>query len=134
MILKPEQVARRSIDRTLKGAGWLIQTKRDLNLQAAPAIALCETDVEGGFADYMLFVDGKAIAVLEAKAAGTPLGAVSEQSGAYAKARLTDFQRWKNPLPFTYESNGSETRFRDLRDPRSRSHAGVPFPRARIAR
>src|SRR6185369_11245269 len=68
-----------------------------------------------------LFVDAKAIGVLEAKAAGTPLVGVAEQSEAYARAALTDFQRWTNPLQFTYESNGEECRFRDLRDPRSRS-------------
>jgi len=119
--LNPEQKARRNIDRCLKAAGWIVQSREKLNLTAGPGIALCETDLEGGFADYMLFVDGKAIGVLEAKAAGTPLVGVAEQSEQYAKANLTDYQRWGNPLPFTYESNGEEYRFRDLRDPHSRS-------------
>ena len=92
-----------------------------MNLHAAPGVALCETDVEGGFADYMLFVDGKAIGVKEAKPARHPLVSVAEESELYARAALKDFQRWGDPLPFTYESNGEETRFRDLRDPRSRS-------------
>ena len=117
----PEQQARREIDRQFTAAGWIVQERRRLNLHAGPGVALCETDVEGGFADYMLFVDAKAIGVLEAKAAGTPLVGVAEQSEAYARAALTDFQRWTNPLQFTYESNGEECRFRDLRDPRSRS-------------
>ncbi len=117
----PEQQARREIDAQLIAAGWLVQDKRHLNLHAGPGVALCETDVEGGFADYMLFVDAKALGVLEAKAAGTPLVGVAGQSEDYARAALTDFQRWGDPLPFTYESNGEEYRFRDLRDPRSRS-------------
>ena len=66
----PEQRARREIDRQLTAAGWLVQTRNRLNLHAAPGIALCETDVASGFADYMLFLDGKALGVLEAKAAG----------------------------------------------------------------
>jgi type I restriction enzyme R subunit len=117
----PEQKARRAIDTQLFAAGWLVQDRRRLNLHAAPGIALCETDLEGGFADYMLFVDAKAIGVLEAKAAGRSLVGVAEQSELYARAGLTDFQRWADPLPFTYESNGDECRFRDMRDPRSRS-------------
>ncbi|MEI7900032.1 MAG: DEAD/DEAH box helicase family protein, partial [bacterium] len=120
-MMTPEQTARQQIDSQLTAAGWLIQDRRRLNLHAAPGIALCETDVEGGFADYMLFVDAKAIAVLEAKSAGTPLVGVSEQSEGYATSATTDFQRWAKTLPFTYESNGEEYRFRDLRDPRSRS-------------
>ena len=64
----PEQKARKRIDAMLLAAGWLVQDRRRLNLHAAPGVALCETDVEGGFADYMLFVDAKAIGVLEAKA------------------------------------------------------------------
>ena len=119
--MTPEQKARRVIDAQLTAAGWLVQDKRHLNLHAGPGVALCETDVEGGFADYMLFVDAKAIGVLEAKAATVSLVGVAEESELYARAALADFQRWADPLPFTYESNGEETRFRNLRDPRSRS-------------
>jgi len=53
-------------------------------------------------------VDGKAIGVLEAKAAGTTLGGVADESEPYARAALNDFQQWSNPLAFTYESNGEE--------------------------
>jgi type I restriction enzyme, R subunit len=53
----PEQEARREIDRHLKAAGWIVQDRRHLNLHAGPGIALCETEVASGFADYMLFVD-----------------------------------------------------------------------------
>ncbi len=119
--MTPEQRARKQIDQKLIAAGWIVQEKLNLNLHAGPGIALCETDVEGGFADYMFFVDAKSIGVLEAKSAGTPLVGVADQSERYAVAPTEDFQRWADTLPFTYESNGEETRFRDLRDPRSRS-------------
>ena len=99
MLRTPEQRARKRIDATLVAAGWLVQDRRRLNLHAAPGIALCETDVEGGFADYMLFVDAKAIGVLEAKAAGFSLVGVSDQSELYARAALSDFQRWENLSP-----------------------------------
>ena len=130
----PEQQARREIDRQLTAAGWLVQNRDRMNLHAAPGIALCETDVESGFADYMLFVDGKGLGVLEAKAAGIQLGGVSEQSESYARSKTTDFQLWAFPLPFTYESNGEETRFRDLRDPHSRSRNVFAFHRPETLR
>src|SRR5436190_17943754 len=117
----PEQLARKNIDAMLAAAGWLVQDLRRINMHAASAIALCETDLEKGFADYMLFVEGKAIGVVEAKSEGTPLVGVADQSESYARSELKDFQRWATPLPFTYESNSDEIRFRDLRDPHSRS-------------
>lgn len=107
-MLTPEQIAHKEIDCQLKASGWNVQDRKHLNLFVATGVALCETDVDGGFADYMLFVDGKAIGVLEAKSAGTPLVGVSDQSEKYATSNTTDFQRWSNVLPFTYESNGEE--------------------------
>jgi type I site-specific restriction endonuclease len=130
----PEQQARRQIDRQLTAAGWLVQNRDRISLHAAQGLALCETDVESGFADYMLFVDGKSLGVLEAKAAGIQLGGVSEQSESYARSKTTDFQLWAFPLPFTYESNGEETRFRDLRDPHSRSRIVFAFHRPETLR
>lgn len=114
--MTPEQKARKKIDEQLTAAGWIVQDKRHLNLHAGTGVALCETDVQGGFTDYSLFVDGKMIGVLEAKAATASLVGVAEESGLYARAALTDFQRWADPLPFTYESNGEETRFSNLMD------------------
>lgn len=119
--MTPEQKARKLIDQALNNAGWVVQDRHGLNLHAGPGVALCEADVAGGFADYMLFVDAKAIGVLEAKKAGTPLVGVAEESEFYAAACTRDFQRWATPLPFTYESDGDHVRFRDLRDPKSRS-------------
>ena len=128
--MTPEQKARKAIDAKLTAAGWLVQDRRNLNLHAGPGIALCETDVEGGFADYMFFVDAKALGVLEAKAANVLLGGAAEESAMYATAPTQDLQRWADVLPFTYQSNGEEFRFRDLRDPHSRSRRvfGVSRP------
>ena len=36
-------------------------------------------------------------------------------------------RRWADPLPFTYESTGIETDFRDQRDPDSRSRPVFAF-------
>ena len=55
---KNETQTRREIDRKLAAAGWAVQDKHRLNLQAAPGVAVREMDTGSGAADYMLFVDG----------------------------------------------------------------------------
>ncbi len=53
-----------------------------MNLYAGRGVAVREFPVEAGFADYMLFVDRKAVGVVEAKKAGTTLSGVAEQAGS----------------------------------------------------
>lgn len=123
----PEQEARRTIDAQLAAAGWVVQDLVGLNLSAARGVAVREMQSQGGPADYVLFVDGKALGVLEAKKAGTTLSGVAEQSQRYTTAKKWIPQRWADPLPFTYESTGIETNFRDQRDPDSRSRPVFAF-------
>jgi type I restriction enzyme, R subunit len=70
-----------------------------------------------GFADYMLFVERHAIGVVEAKPEGTTLSGVSEQTEKYLHNFPQNIPHVGDVLPFAYESTGSETYFRDLRDP-----------------
>ncbi len=123
----PEQTARIQIDAHLSAAGWIVQSLDELNLSAGKGVAVREMQSQGGPADYVLFVDGKALGVLEAKKAGTPLSGVAEQSQRYTAAKHWIPQRWADPLPFTYESTGIETNFRDQRDPDSRSRPVFAF-------
>jgi type I restriction enzyme R subunit len=123
----PEQEARRVIDAQLVAAGWAVQNLDQINLSAARGVAVREMQSQGGPADYVLFVDGKALGVLEAKKAGTTLSGVAEQSQRYTAAKKWIPQRWADPLPFTYESTGIETNFRDQRDPDSRSRPVFAF-------
>lgn len=127
MPASPEQQARQTIDAQLVAAGWVVQDLVGLNLSAARGVAVREMQSQGGPADYVLFVDGKAIGVLEAKKAGTTLSGVAEQSERYTAAKRWIPQRWADPLPFTYESTGIETNFRDQRDPDSRSRPVSAF-------
>lgn len=123
----PEAAARENIDRQLMAAGWLIQDKKDLNLSASRGVAVREMQSMGGPADYILFVDSKALGIVEAKKEGTTLSAFAEQSARYTAAMKWIPQRWADPLPFTYESTGIETNFRDQRDPDSRSRPVFAF-------
>ena len=123
----PEQLARETIDALLTTAGWSVQSLKDLNLSASRGVAVREMQSTGGPADYILFVDGKALGVVEAKKEGTTLSAVAEQSARYTTAKNWIPQRWADPLPFTYETTGIETNFRDQRDPDSRSRPVFAF-------
>ena len=123
----PEQEARRTIDAQLAAAGWAVQNLDQINLSASRGVAVREMRSSGGPADYILFVDGKALGIVEAKKAGTTLSGVADQSERYSHAKKWIPQRWADPLPFTYETTGVETNFRDQRDPDSRSRPVFAF-------
>ena len=114
----PEELARQNIDALLKQCGWIIQKRSEINLSAGRGIAITEGLLKGGDeADYLLFVDGKAIATVEAKPEGHTLIGVEEQSSKYGKGLLDIYPKWREPLPFAYESTGVETQFTNQLDP-----------------
>ena len=69
----PEELARVKIDKQLNNAGWNIIARNEYIPKSTVAIkeALMKGNTES---DYLLFVDGKAIAVVEAKKEGSPFG------------------------------------------------------------
>ena len=109
----PEQRARQDIDAALAAAGWVIQDRAAMNLAAGVGVAVREFKMAPGhgFADYLLFVNGKAVGVLEAKPAGYTLGNVELQADKYATGLPAGLNPPVNPLPFLYMSTGVETRF-----------------------
>ena len=126
---KPEAKARRKIDRLLDAAGWKVQDYKHLNLAARRGVAVTEFPLKHGFADYLLFIDRKVVGVVEAKPEGTTLSGVAEQSDDYLRSIPKEVPHILDPLPFAYESTGSETLFRDSRDPESRSRGVFSFHR-----
>jgi type I restriction enzyme R subunit len=125
--MKPEEKARQRIDKLLDAAGWSVQDMSRLNLSASLGVAVREFPVESGFADYVLFVDRQAVGVIEAKAVGTTLSGVAEQSEAYITSFPAHIPHVQLPLPFAYESTGIETFFRDEREPSPRSRRVFAF-------
>ena len=131
---RPEEKARKNIDSMLVAAGWSVQNLDDYDFGASIGVAIREFSVRRDAADYLLFLDGKAVGVVEAKPEGTTLGGVSVQTLKYTTG-LPGFVRvWADPLPFCYESTGVETFFRDLRDPDSRSRRVFSFHRPETLR
>ena len=82
----PEQEARRQIDAQLSGSGWIVQNREEANRSAGLGVAIREFKLASGhgFADYLLFVDGKAVGALEAKKVGFRLSGAEVQVKKYA--------------------------------------------------
>ncbi len=126
----PEQVARDKIDRQLAEAGWVVQDKRSIDLNKGVGQAVREYTTDVGPADYVLFVGGTPVGVVEAKkeTLGQSITTAEDQTEEYAHAKL----KWVNnddPLPFLYEATGILTRFTDVRDPKPRSREVFTFHR-----
>ena len=125
----PEQRARANIDRLLEQAGWTVQDVVALNVHAARGVAVREFPLRSGHgtADYLLYVDCRAAGVVEAKPAGHTLTGVETQSGKYGAGLPDNLPCYIRPLPFLYESTGSETRFTNGLDPQPRSRNVFSF-------
>jgi type I restriction enzyme R subunit len=119
----PEQQARRDIDAALAEAGWVVQDRDQLNLSAGPGVAVREFKLASGhgFADYLLFVEKKAVGVVEAKPAGHTLTGVEPQAQKYATGLPPELTTPVRPLPFLYLSTGAVTRFTNGLDPTPKS-------------
>jgi len=130
----PEQIARDNIDKQLIECGWIIQSKKQINLQAGPGVAVKEYQTASGPADYVLFVDGKPVGIIEAKKEeeAVHLTVHEDQSKDYADSKLKHLDN--DPLPFVYESTGAVTRFTDYRDPKPRSRPLFTFHRPETLR
>ena len=63
----PEQLARDKIDSQLVAAGWVVQSKKKIDLSAGLGVAVGEYQTSIGPADYILFIEGKPAGVIEAK-------------------------------------------------------------------
>ncbi|MDI6916913.1 MAG: type I restriction-modification enzyme R subunit C-terminal domain-containing protein [Thermoplasmatales archaeon] len=125
--MKPEEKARQLIDALLSGAGWDVQDLDKLNLGASLGVAVREFPLKSGQADYVLFVDRKAVGVVEAKRVGTTLSGVAEESEKYLAGVPENLPHVLETLPFAYDTTGIETFFRDLRDPEPRSRRVFAF-------
>jgi type I restriction enzyme, R subunit len=124
-----EVQVRRVIDRLLAQAGWVVQDVATTNLQVATGIAVREVSMARGRADYLLYVEGALVGVIEAKREGVSLIGAEQQSDRYAAGLTTGQQlaAWHTPLPFRYESTGVETRFTNGLDPVPRSRRVFAF-------
>ena len=127
--MTPEEQARENIDRLLEQAGWVVQNSGSLNLYAGSGIAVREIPLKPGHgsADYLLYINQKAVGVVEAKHEGFSLAGVEPQSEKYGAGLPDTLPAYLRPLPFLYESTGVETQFTNGLDPEPRSRPIFSF-------
>lgn len=101
---QPEEQTRARIDQLLSDAGWVIQDRSDFNRHAALGVAVREFHLPAGYCDYLLFIDGKAAGVIEAKKAGVTLSDVAGQSAKYVAHLPEHLPHWEQRLVSHYES------------------------------
>ncbi|MFG2643004.1 DEAD/DEAH box helicase family protein [Streptomyces sp. NPDC048370] len=128
-----EVQARTRIDELLTAAGWIVQNRDELNPDAGTGIAVREFPVATGRADYVLYVNGRIVGVIEAKREGTPLAGALAQNEQYAAGVLKEHSMavWNQnePFVFRYATTGTETYFLNRIDPHARSREVFAFHR-----
>lgn len=117
--MKPEEKARVIIDRMFEEAGWKV-VDRDKYAPNMTAVAIREgLMVSNREADYLLFLNGKAVGVLEAKRIETDINSdiVQEQARLYTRSCPKWCQAWfpNIPLPLAYVANSRDLMFYDTR-------------------
>ena len=115
MPMLPEEKARVKIDKQLRNAGWDIVARNEYLPNGTSAVkeALMGGNTES---DYLLFIDGKAIAVVEAKREDNPLGdEVKKQAEDYAVSPQDWYGLWFEKLiPLVYMANGNKIYFKNM--------------------
>ena len=118
--MTPEELARVKIDKQLNDAGWDIVSRMDYMPNTASAVkeALMQGSKES---DYLLFLEDKAIAVVEAKKEENPLGDdVAIQAENYAITPQNWYGLWFNSqIPLVYLANGKKIYFKNMLIPDS---------------
>ena len=116
----PEEKARVKIDKQLTSAGWDIVSRDEYVPHCASAVkeALMQGNTES---DYLLFVDDKAIAVLEAKREENELGEdVQIQAEDYACNPQDWYGVWfPSQIPLVYLANGKKIYYKNMLQPNS---------------
>ncbi|MDE6434373.1 MAG: DEAD/DEAH box helicase family protein [Lachnospiraceae bacterium] len=111
----PEEKARVKIDKQLGDAGWEIVPRNEYVPGNTTAVkeALMQGNKES---DYLLFIDNKAIAVVEAKKEDNPLGQdVAKQAERYAVHPQSWYGLWfDNLIPLVYMANGNKIYFKNM--------------------
>ena len=96
--MTPEEKARIKIDQWFADAGWKVVNREDYE-PTGTAVAIREGLLKGNLeADYFLFINGKAVGVLEAKREETDVFAskVCEQAALYARSVPNIYQAIKS--------------------------------------
>ena len=113
--MTPEERARVKIDKQLNTVGWDIVSRDEYIPMSTTAVkeALMQGNTES---DYLLFIDNKAVAVLEAKREENNLGDdVADQAEGYATHPQNWYGLWFDKIiPLVYMANGKKIVFKNM--------------------
>jgi type I restriction enzyme R subunit len=123
-----------TIDNQLAEAGWLVQSREEMNRSAGLGVAVREFPTGSGPVDYALFVCGTVCGVVEAKPEGTTLSGFSDQATRYMGGVPEHLVRREGQVRFEYVASGTEILFRDHADPAPRSRRVFFFHRPETLR
>ena len=123
-----------TIDGQLTEAGWLVQSREEVNLGAGLGVAVREFATASGPVDYALFVGRTLCGVVEAKPEGTTLSGFSDQAARYMGGVPEHLVRREGQVRFEYVASGTEILFRDHADPAPRSRRVFFFHRPETLR
>ena len=128
--LKPEEIARVKIDEQLVDAGWYIADRSHFTYDHN-ATALTEGLLDGNReADYLLFVDGKVIGVLEAKRSDIDLeSAAGGQAANYAHIIPEEYPRWNDEPCVVLLANGEKILLRNPSTGEYNPVSSMPTPK-----
>jgi type I site-specific restriction endonuclease len=125
MAPSPESLTRKSrIDPKLDARGWR-------RVKAPSPAGACRTEehpTAHGPADYVLFLDGQPVAIVEAKKTAVDPQNVLTQAERYARGLADSHHDFDGiRVPFLYSTNGEQIWFRDVRNPDNRSRRVADF-------
>ncbi|MCA1576998.1 MAG: DEAD/DEAH box helicase family protein [Acidobacteria bacterium] len=123
------QTRKRRIDPLLKSLGWnVVPFDAECPLDRLSNCAIEEYETANGPADYVLCVDGRIVAVVEAKKLTLGPQNVLTQAERYSRgvaASKLNFDGFR--VPFLYSTNGAVIWFHDVRHRLSRSRPVAKF-------
>ncbi len=126
-MLSEAETRKRLVEKALVSAGW----SPIINFSSGKSCefgAVREYETDNGPADYILFLDGIAVAVEESKRLELGPQNVLVQAQRYSRGyRGGPYNFGGFRVPFVYSTNGEIFWFQDLRDPRSRSRQVAGF-------
>jgi type I restriction enzyme R subunit len=93
-----EALARIHIDQLLQAASWQVRGLKQANIHATTGVAIREFLLNHGhgLADYLMYLNGKAWGVIEAKKECATLKCVEVQSARYAQGLPVSLPAWRS--------------------------------------
>ncbi len=128
------------VESLLKSANWSIQDHTKGVLKESLGVAVRDYPLARSYGkiDYLLFLEGKAVGLIELQSTPqtkeTPLEGVQVNSPKYSRGLPFTLRLFTRPLPFLYQSRGSANNFTNIFDPHPKPRHLIGFHRPETLR